>query len=118
MEEEKLKIPSNEEIIEEITRDLEGTCVKDEKQIIEDQDDKFYDVHDNLNDCDKHDDENLEYFDSVDEQKPEANHDNVDEEALKDRELNLSDDDKEVNTKNKKNLVNCRYIKTNINYSF
>ncbi|KAF7993954.1 hypothetical protein HCN44_011223 [Aphidius gifuensis] len=95
MEEEKLKIPSNEEIIEEITRDLEGTCVKDEKQIIEDQDDKFYDVHDNLNEFDKHDDENLEYFDSVDEQKPELNHDNVDEEALKDRELNLSDDDKE-----------------------
>lgn len=110
MEEEKSKIPSNEEIIEEITKDLEKTCVKneskDQKQINEDQDDQFYDVQDNFNEFNKHDDENLEYFDSVDEHKPELNIDNIDEEALKVREVNLSDDEKKKLRKDAEELKN------------
>lgn len=110
MEEEKSKIPSNEEIIEEITKDLENTCVKneskDQKQINEDQDDQFYDVQDNFNEFNKHDDENLEYFDSVDEHKPELNIDNIDEEALKVREVNLSDDEKKKLRKDAEELKN------------
>lgn len=100
MEDKNSKIASNKEIIEELTKDLEEACLKDDSkdtgQIIDDQDDKFFDVKDNLSEWEKNDDENLEYFDSVDEHKSDVEVD-VDEVALKDREINLSDEEKQVN---------------------
>lgn len=75
------KIQTNEEIIEELTSDLESCCVKEQAKDVQE---------DCTGELLLEKEENAE---TVEEKLPD---DFIDEESLKDRELDLSEEDKEV----------------------
>lgn len=94
-------LKTNEEIIEELTKDLENSCIKENDNYTTSNDNIQESKNDNLsNVCNERikrnsddDDDNWET-----KCKGDANHekDNMDEEILKEREQNLSEEEKEV----------------------
>lgn len=106
MDDKSERLKTNEEIIEELTKDLESSCIKENDNYTTSKDDIQKSKNGNLsNDCNERikrnsDDDNWET-----KCKGDANHekDNMDEEILKEREQNLSEEEKEV-------CIFCIYI--------
>ncbi|XP_015121044.1 tetratricopeptide repeat protein 1 [Diachasma alloeum] len=91
------KVPSNEEIIQDLTKDLEKSCVDEKNETLGKDEGKgdYFKVKsedDPWENVGKGSEENSETCESV---PPESRDDWVDEEALKDREVSLSEEEKE-----------------------
>lgn len=87
------KVQSNEDIVDEITKNLEESCVKEDDA----KDDEFFDVGDKLIDAEQGDDSASKNND-FEEIKNDPKEDEyfVDETALKDRDLELTEDQIQV----------------------
>jgi len=77
------RLQSNDEVIQELTTDLEGSCIRDED----------VNTRNGSNSWDITDSEQNEINDNAQETAPS---DDIDEEFLKDRDLSLSEDELEV----------------------
>ncbi|XP_034936808.1 tetratricopeptide repeat protein 1 [Chelonus insularis] len=84
-------IPSNEEIIEELTKDLKDSAIKCESDLQKESSSASCDKNSNAESCRIVDEESNEENNS----KPPRNENDEIEARLKDRELELSDEDKE-----------------------
>lgn len=125
MDEKSERLKTNEEIIEELTKDLESSCIKENDNYTTSNDNIQESKNGNLsNDCNERIKRNSNNDDNWETKcKGDANHgkDNMDEEILKEREQNLSEEEKEVciylynfqifqNFKNDKNTSQNLYI--------
>lgn len=90
MDKDKDSIPSNEAIIDELTKDLETSCIRAEENDKSNQGAGLDNTESNLGSKD-HDSDSE---DKCGAKPPEK--DFVDEERLKDREIDLTDEEKEV----------------------
>lgn len=92
---ESQRLQSNEEVIEELTRDLESSCVKADESLAQN-------VTSDL--CINNRNVTGDSWDIIDKEDDRSNSNNiqninledVDEEFLKDREINLSEEEKKV----------------------
>lgn len=95
-------LKSNEEIIEELTKDLESSCIKvdcDSSTKDNEAETNVQSVNSAADSCEYHGanaESTTESKDKVDAQTTDHPNDYVDEELLKDRELSLSDAEKEA----------------------
>ncbi|KAK1130274.1 hypothetical protein K0M31_018412 [Melipona bicolor] len=101
MDDKSEGLKTNEQIIEELTRDLESSCIKVDddaasNDVVGDSVAKGDDISDNYCECVKTNGDNADRCEMEGKGDTNLPKDFVDEDKLKDRELTLSEDEKEA----------------------